>query len=158
ITSRPILSSSAVVTPGRMASRMRACISATTLPAFRILAISSLFLRIWVPTHLGSYAFGFLRMSTSSCVDGPDEPPGDLVGLTEAVDGDELVLGQVPGDQWFSLLLVQRQPAADGGLGVVLPVHHLTTTHVATPPLLGGALDGVVGPAGVAHPTPGQPA
>ena len=37
-TSRPIRSRSAVVTPGRMASRIRACISATTRPALRIFA------------------------------------------------------------------------------------------------------------------------
>jgi hypothetical protein len=41
MTSRPMRSRAAVVTPGRMAARMHSCISATTLPARRILASSS---------------------------------------------------------------------------------------------------------------------
>src|SRR6516164_2511109 len=40
MTFRPMASSSPVVTPGRTAARMRSCISATTRPALRILAIS----------------------------------------------------------------------------------------------------------------------
>src|SRR5437867_3756925 len=105
-TARATLSSSAVVTPGRIASRTRACISATTRPARRILAISSAERR----TRPSLVEPVELVVSPPAGVDGPDEPDPDVVGRTHAVDRHQLVPGHVPGDEGLGLLLVQRQP------------------------------------------------
>src|SRR5438477_408245 len=81
--------------------------------ARRILAISSLFLRISAPAEPE--------------VDRSDQPRGDLVGVADAVDGHQLVLLHVPGDERRRLLLVELEATADGALGVVLPLHDLAT-------------------------------
>src|SRR3954452_341746 len=87
-TSRAILSSSAVVTPGLAASRVLACISATMRPARRILAIS-LALRRKGPDLPGLAV-------TAPGVDGTDQVRGHLVGSALAVDFHQFVAGLVP--------------------------------------------------------------
>src|SRR6185437_3877301 len=76
-TSRATLSMSRVVTPGLAASRVFSCISATTLPARRILSSSSL-RRIMAgsPRTPGDPAV----------VDGAHAVAGDLVGRPGPVD------------------------------------------------------------------------
>src|SRR4051794_5875119 len=133
MTSRPIRSRSAVVTPGLAASRMQACISATTRPALRILASSSAVRRTPLPPPL------------APMVDGADEAGGHLIGAPHAVDQHELVLLEVPGDEGRGLLLVELEPAGDGLLGVILPLHDLAAADVAGPVVLRGLLGGVVG-------------
>src|SRR3954466_13324942 len=99
MTSRPIRSRSPVVTPGLAASRMQACISATTRPARRILASSSGVRRISAPS----------MPAFAAVVDGPDQASGDVVGAAHAVHLHQPVLLEVPGDQRGGLLLVQLE-------------------------------------------------
>src|SRR3546814_11852808 len=72
ITSRPILSRAAVVTPGRIASRLQESISATTRPATRILRRSSS--DLFTAPSLGAAGLA-----------GGDHAGGDLVGGAPAV-------------------------------------------------------------------------
>src|SRR5436305_2341404 len=109
------------------------CISATTRPARRILAISSLLLRIAAPPE--------------PAVDGPDQAGRDLVGVADAVDSDQLVPLHVPRDQGSRLLLVELEAAADGTLGVVRPLDDLAAADVARPGVGGWLLAAVVGAA-----------
>src|SRR5947209_18731960 len=108
------------------------CISATTRPARRILAISSEFLRIGTP---------------QTAVDRPDQPGGHLVGVADAIDGDELVLLHVPGDERRRLLFVQLEAAADGVYGVVLALDGQAAAEVALLVNRRRALEAVVGAA-----------
>src|SRR5919107_5960091 len=100
MTSRPMVSSWRVVTPARIASRMHECISATTPPARRMRAISSLLRLTRWPASPGQPAN----------VDLVDETPQHVVGRPEAVDHDEHLAVLVPRDQRCGLLLVERQP------------------------------------------------
>src|SRR5688572_2513950 len=104
-------SSSPVVTPGRIASRVFSCISATTRPARRILASSSAFR---LTTASGPAGRSRRSPGHPAVVDGADEAAEDLVGRTHPVDGDEEVAVEVPGDQGRRLLLVQVEAALDG--------------------------------------------
>src|SRR5581483_7047658 len=146
------------------AARVFWCISATTRPAWRILAISCGSRLMLAPFDtrasgseglLSNRSGGTQRSSEAepvavvpAAVDGPDQSVGDVVGGPHAVDGHQLVALEVPGDQGLGLLLVQGEPAPDGGLGVVLPLDDLATAHVARPVVLGRRGRRVVGPAG----------
>ena len=74
-TARATASSSAVVTPGLAAARVASCISATTLPALRILASSS-------SLRLTPHGLSLL----AAVVDGPHHPAGHRVGRAGPVD------------------------------------------------------------------------
>src|SRR4051794_22914558 len=109
-------SSSSVVTPGRIASRVFSCISATTLPARRIFASSSA-LRLTPPPRSGRARRSrrwlcpprTLRGGSpvqSPLVDRPHHALEHVVGVAHAVDGHEVVALEVPGDERRRLRLV----------------------------------------------------
>src|SRR5207249_10863356 len=70
-------------------------------------------------------------------VDRADQPGGHLVGGAHAVDGDELVAREVPGDERLGLLLVELETAPDGRVGVVAALDDLAAAGVADVGLLG---------------------
>ena len=69
-----------MVTPGLAAARVASCISATTLPARRILASSPSFRLTGLASSSQLLAQG---------VDGPDHAPGHRVGRAGPVDLDQ---------------------------------------------------------------------
>src|SRR5689334_15198443 len=107
-------SSSPVVTPGAMASRMAACISATTRPARRMTAIWSAVRTAGVRAKstgpASGAAVGFDRL----------EHPGEhLVGAPEPVDLDQQAALRVERHERLGLGGVEVEPLADRVLGVV---------------------------------------
>src|SRR3546814_9153175 len=122
---------------------MQECISATTLPATRILRRSS------------SDLFTAPRLGAAG-VDGCDQARGDLVGGAQAVDRYEQVALLVPLDQRRRLTLVEVEALADRFGGVVGSLHDLAAAVVAHPAVLGGHVDGVVCTAVGADPAGGE--
>ena len=113
-------------------SRVAACISATTRPARRILAISSAVRLI-----------GELPLPRRSS-DGPDDPAQHGIGRPDAADLGQLPRWTVPLDQGRGLALVELEAPADGVLGVVLALDDLTAADVAGPVDLGRGRDRVI--------------
>src|SRR5580700_417955 len=124
-TSRATLSSSNVVTPGLAEARVAACISATTLPARRILASSSSLRLIERPL--------LLLLQLTQGVDRADDAARHGVGRARAVDLGQQGAFLVPVEQRGRLLLVEVEPAFDRLLGVVLALHHLAAADVTGP-------------------------
>src|SRR5579884_1881431 len=110
--------------PGRMAARVFSCISATTRPARRILASSSLVLTMPGSSLVGVGPAGE-PPTLPPVVDGVDEAGAHHVGVAEPVDRHQLVALQIPGDERGRLLLVKVQAPADGILRIVLPLDDL---------------------------------
>src|SRR6195952_5230760 len=134
--SSAILSRSPVVTPSFTEERSSSRVSPTRSPATRILAIWSGVL-ISTPRSRKPIA------SHSALVDvleGLEDPLGDLVDLTHAVDLDEQAAVTVDLDQRLGLLEVELLTAADDVLGVVGATVGLGTREQALDELL--AVDG----------------
>src|SRR5438067_8252874 len=137
---------------------MRACISATTRPAFRITAISSADLRISLRSRRDAGPSGALSATRTArgsdpavLVDDVDEPAGDEVGVAHAVDGLEQAAPLEPLEQRNRLPLVEIEPAVDRRLGVILAVDDVAAAHVAGVAVLGRLLGRVVRAAVDAH-------
>src|SRR4051794_23327270 len=104
--SAAIASSSAVVTPGRTASRSSSSVSPTTTPARRIRAICS--------GDLISIALRSRNIGLSAVrLQGVDRPLRDLVDAPLGLDRPQQVAVAVVLDERRSLLVVDLEPVTD---------------------------------------------
>src|SRR4051812_29145131 len=153
IDSSAIASRSAVLTPGRTASRSGARVPATTRPAWRMRTICS-----GVLSSISSWCMGG---PTSAAVgpQGVDRADGDVLDRAGGVDADQLALGAVEVDERRGVPGVDLEALRDRLGLVVVPLEEFATTAVADALAVGRVeLDVPDLPAAAAGPPTGEPA
>src|SRR5258708_3585190 len=122
-------SRSAVLIPGRTASRSIPSVRATTRPARRMARICSGVL-IWIPDP------DFIGVPISPAGERPqrgERPLGDLLDRAGRIDADENSFVGVEGDQRRGLFLVDLETVPDRLLPVIVALEQLAAAGVADP-------------------------